>query len=212
MRLRPAHALTVLTALALAGCTAGGGDDAEKAPETEETASPQETVEELESAAGEEEPVAIEPLSVIATRATSDGDVSAEVDLNAVTVSGDVMTVLFTVRNLSDGKWQLSHFFDDGSAHAPLADGDTETGSADPDLGFTTDGVTVVDTANGLLHRAAYDDTGTCACSSGLSSKFVGGGEQMVLTTAFTAPPEDVTHVTVQIPGVGSFDDVELTR
>jgi hypothetical protein len=76
----------------------------------------------------------------------------------------------------------------------------------------TTDGVTVIDTANGMMHRAAYDTAGNCACNVGLSGQFIGPGEAMVLTTAFAAPPEDVDTVTVQIPGAGSFDDVPLSR
>jgi hypothetical protein len=125
------------------------------------------------------------------------------------------MTVLFTVRNLagSGGNWQISTFFDDGSSRAPLDDEGAELSEQSSSLlAFTTDGVTVVDTANGMLHRAAYDTAGNCACTVDLSNHFVGPGEARVLTTSFAAPPEDVDTVTVQIPGAGSFADVPVSR
>jgi hypothetical protein len=124
------------------------------------------------------------------------------------------MTVLFTVRNVaqSGGNWQISTFFDDGSSRAPLAaEGRERSEESDTLLAFTTDGVSVVDTANGMLHRAAYDTAGSCACTVGLVGQMVGPGQAVVLTTSFAAPPEDVETVTVQIPGAGSFDGVAVS-
>lgn len=212
--------LTVVLAvgLALTACTAGGGDapedeGTEPSVTSEEAEAAKGAAEDLAAAAGDDvEPIAIDKeLPVLATRPTTAGDIALEIDLNGVTVSGEVMTVLFTARNLGEERWQVSDYFDDGSSRAPLVDGE-EAEESDGRLAFTTDGVTVIDTANGLMHRTAYDTQGGCACSSNLVGTFVDQGAALVLTTSFAAPADDVETVTVTIPGAGSFDDVPVTR
>lgn len=217
----------VLAGLAVVGlltaCTAGGddspSDDAtHEAPSAAETEAVDGALEDLDAGAGEDaEPVAIEEeLPVLATRETSDGRTSLEIDLNSVRVTGEVMTVVFTARNVGDDdRWQISGYFDDGSGYAPLdADGTRDEENTDHSTvrAWTTDGVTVLDGVNNRVHRAAYDTAGNCACSVNLGERFIAPGEALVLTTAFAAPPEDVTEVTVQIPGAGSFDGVPLSR
>lgn len=202
------------TALLLAGCTDADEPEAggTQAPEQAEAA--QDAATDLQAAAGEDaEPTALPAdLPVLATRATTDGSTPLEIDLNAVTVSGDVMTVLFTARNLGDDNWQISEYFDDSYGTAPLDTDGARSDEHQTRLAFSTDGVAVLDPVNGTMHRAAYDTAGNCACNVDLSSRFVGAGEQVVLTTAFAAVPDDVETVTVQIPGAGAFDDVPVTR
>lgn len=212
---RPALPLALVVAVALlAGCSANGGDDDAEDPSTPDAQGSQavdETVEDLQAAAGENaDPIPVpEDLPVIATRTTTSRSVPLEIELNSVTASGKVMTVVFTVRNTGTEEWTIGTFFDDGSERAPLDDAGA-LGDARHSLVWTTDGVVVLDPVNGRLHRAAYDSAGHCACNIDLIVADVAPGEAMVLTTAFAAPPEDVTHVTVQIPGAGSFDDVPL--
>jgi hypothetical protein len=219
---RPVLRLASLTAAALllSGCT---GEDEPRgestsvgAREAEEAEAARDTTESLRAAAGEdaeEQPVTA-TLPVLGTRATTAGATALEIDLNDVSVNGEVMTVLFTVRNVGEagGNWQIGGHFDDGSPRAPLDDEGTPSEESSILLLNTTDGVTVTDTANGMLHRAAYDTSGSCVCSVDLSNHFVGPGEAIVLTTSFAAPPEDVDTVTVQIPGAGSFDGVAVSR
>lgn len=215
---RPALPLAlVLTLGLLAGCTVGGGDDAPESSadtDAQATRAVEDTVEDLQSAAGEDaEPVPVQQeLPVLATRTSAAGSIPLEIELNSVTATGQVMTVVFTARNTGEERWQISEFFDDGSGYAPLDDAGTRSEEHETMLAWSTDGVAVLDPVNGRLHRAAYDSTGSCACNVDLGNRFVGPGEAVVLTTAFGAPPEEVTHVTVQIPGAGSFDDVPLGR
>jgi len=219
-RLRPVLLTLAATAL-LAACSSTSAENDPPAGKgsgasvSETSAAGAEVAAELQDAAGpdvEPQPLAAE-LPVVATRETTDGNVSIAIDLNSVSVSGKVMTVLFTARNISDdGRWQISDYFDDGLYSAPLDEAGARSEETDTHNGSTTDGVAVVDNANGTMYRAAYDAAGNCACNVDLGGKFVPAGEGMVLTTLFAAPPEDVETVTVQIPGAGSFTDVPLTR
>jgi hypothetical protein len=217
---RPVLHLASLTAaaLVLTGCTAGDEPRSEATSvSSEEADAARKTTEAMRAGAGEdaqEQPVSA-TLPVLGTRATTAGATPLEIDLNDVSVSGEVMSVLFTVRNVAEsgGNWQISTYFDDGTSRAPLdADGEQRSAESSTELAFTTDGVTVIDTVNGMLHRAAYDTSGSCACTVDLSNHFVGPGEARVLTTSFAAPPEDVETVTVQIPGAGSFEGVAVSR
>lgn len=217
-RLRPVLVTLAATVL-LASCSSTSGEtDASAgtgAGSSEASTAGAEVAEDLQNAAApdvEPQPVETE-LPVIATRETTAGQTPLAIDLNSVSASGEVMTVLFTVRNLSDdGRWQISDYFDDGLYSAPLDDAGARSDETSTHNGSTTDGVAVVDNANGTMYRAAYDSAGNCACNVELGSKFVAAGEGMTLTTLFAAPPEDVETVTVQIPGAGSFTDVPLTR
>ncbi|MCK6211580.1 hypothetical protein KZX45_13600 [Georgenia sp. EYE_87] len=202
-------------ALLLAGCTSSdGGSDGDQADPSAASTAGADVAEELRSsAAPDAEPQPVETaLPVIATRATSDGDNLLEIDLNTVSVSGDVMTVVFTARNVGDGRWQIHQYFDDGLLSAPLDDEGTRGEDAPLKNGATTDGVSVIDTTNGTVHRAAYDVAGNCACSVNLTVRNVEPENSLVLTTSFAAPPEDVESVTVQIPGAGAFADVPVNR
>lgn len=224
MRRRPRPvrllAASATAALLLTGCTGSDEPESDGSVATtvsaDEAQAAEETTEDLRADAGEDaEPQPVTAtLPVLGSRQTTAGETPLQIDLNDVSVAGEVMTVLFTVRNLAevDDTWQIASTFDDGTGTAPL-DGDGEKSEEFVLLNASsTDGVTVIDTANGMMHRAAYDTAGNCACNVGLSGQFIGPGEAMVLTTAFAAPPEDVDTVTVQIPGAGSFDDVPLSR
>ncbi len=211
---------TVLAAVAaatlLTACTSSeSGDDAGATSATETATAGAEVAEDLQASAGpdaEPQPVPAD-LPVVATRSTSHGSIPVEIDLNSVSAAGEVMTVVFTVRNVGDDNdWQISDYFDDGLYTTPLDEDGTRSEESDTIHGSTTDGVSVVDTTNGTMYRAAYDAAGNCACNVDLGGKFVDPGQELVLTTMFAAPPEDVETVTVQIPGAGAFTDVPLTR
>lgn len=211
-------ASTLTAVLLLSSCGSGGGSGAasDAVSDGDGAAAAQHTVEDLQSAAGEDaEPQVVSAeLPVIATRETVDNDIPLGVDLNAVTVSGKIMTVLFTAHNLDkdDQRWQIAGFFDDGSGNAPLDSDGKRSEQFDVMLMDSTDGITVLDTVNGALYHAAYDSARSCLCDVDLGNSFVASGQAIVLMTAFAAPPEDVETVTVYIPGAGSFDNVPLTR
>lgn len=216
-------AAALVAALVLAGC--GGAEDptttepadetaeesTAEAPQPEGAKEAKEAEEKLEGAAGEEEVEVPDDLPVVATRPISEDGVELEIDLNSASATGEVMTVLFTVRNIGDSRITINRMFDDGSNQAPLDD-DGEDRQEVLNLGFTSDGVTVIDPAEGMMHRAAYDDSGWCACSGNLGTVSLEPDDAIVLTTSFAAPPESTETVTVSIPVAGAFEDVPLVR
>jgi|SRR5690625_988829 len=191
--------------------SAGTGNQGGEDQAGDDAAQIQETEEKLRDAAGQDSTAVPEELPVIASRNVSGETSQLEVDLNSVTASGEVMNVMFTVRNVGDATQAIDRMFDDGLHSAPLADGGHE-GEIDPLLAYTTDGVTVLDPAESTMYRAAYDDSGACACSGNLHIVNLEPGDAVLLTTAFAAPPEQTKSVTVDIPLAGSFENVSLTR
>ncbi|BDA64811.1 hypothetical protein [Actinomyces capricornis] len=187
----------------------GGSQQASNAP-----AAVTSVLESTRASAGSTEPVPISTeLPVLASRETSQNGRSLTMTLNSVTVSGGVTTVLFSVTNMgSEGSdhWQVGSNLADDISGVPLnAEGAV---SNTPVRDDNADGVTIIDTANSQVYRAAYDTGGSCLCSSGLSGVFVDPGQTVVFQTSFAALPEDVSTVTVTIPLAGSFDNVSVTR
>ncbi|WP_336921518.1 hypothetical protein [Aquipuribacter sp. SD81] len=204
------------TVVLLASCTLSSGEEGptsdEAAPATAEQGAADaraggvaDTVDVVLAAAGTDEVAVTDDLPVVATRAAEDADGAYEVDLNGVAVRGELMTVVFTLRvqTVAGGSFTVNNLFDDGRS---------VDGPGGPSY-FSTDGVYVLDGAEGTRHLAAYDSGGRCVCSDALNS--VAGlqeGSSVVLTTTMAAPPESTSTVDVVIPGVGAFADVALER
>lgn len=207
--------------LVLAGCSADG--DAEPQPDgaagvgttsTEQeagaaaddtaTADLDATVEDLQDAAGEDTTDVTGELPVVATRAAASPDGAYEVDLNGVTVQDELMTVVFTYRQVDGDRTRfLGGMFDDQISQG---------GPSGPGR-FSTDGVYVLDTAEGTRHLAAYDSEERCVCSWGLhATSSVEAGSSVVLSTTFSAPPEGTEVVDVVIPTVEVFSGVPVQR
>lgn len=219
---RPTHATWTLAALGaaaalvLGGCSMAGGepespdtsasDAASEAAQERDAEQLGEAAETLSSGSPSAEPTPIEDLPVVATRTASADGQPIEVDLNGVNVEGDVMSAVFTVRNVGQGRIQLSQSFDDGVSNV-LPDGGSSTDNA-----FTADGVYVLDGVNAKRHLVARDSSGRCVCSGNFSSTFVSAGQQVVLSATFTAVPDDVETVSVVVPLAGEFAGVPVTR
>lgn len=212
----PAPAPVLLGALLLGGCTLGGQDDPGA---TASGAAPQSgtragtgsaqiggTVEVLLASAGQESVDLSGELPVLATRSASSSDGDYEVDLNGVAVREELMTVVFTVRvvTLDGAIFSVNRLFDDGQ----VREGDSIT---DPSAS-STDGVFVLDPAEGTRHLVAYDSQNRCVCSVALASAGLDAGGSSTLTATFAAPPEGTTTVDVVIPTVGAFTGVTLER
>lgn len=136
-------------------------------------------------------------LPVLASRGAEGTDGTYEVDLNGVSVQGELMTVVFTYRQLDgDGTTLLGGTFDDQISQG---------GGSSPGR-FSTDGVYVLDPAQGTPHLAAYDSEERCVCSWGLhATGGVTAGGSLVLSTTFSAPPESTEVVDVVIPTIEVF-------
>lgn len=226
MHVKPARFAVLASALmlALGACSATPEEEPSQAEDVEsEDSSPaadreaEDAEQQMDAAAGPgaEEIEYDGTLDVIATREAAFGAIEVELELNSVRVSGELMNVLFTVTNIGGGKWHITQDFDSGERSLPPSDpGEPEEDREDLEDTqlHTTDGVTVTDDANGMVHRAAYDRAGNCLCSSGLAGSFVEEGNSVLLSTRFAAPPEGVDTVTVEIPHFGTFDDVPLSR
>ena len=73
---------------------------------------------------------------------------------------------------------------------------------------YTAEGLRLVDEFNGKELFPLVDDDGGCMCSRNLER--VGPGQSIVVSAKFPAPPPNVTHASLQIPGFSSFDGVSL--
>lgn len=206
-------AVALLAHVLLGGCTLGGGDgvdsdptDAAPAPSDGEPQEIGETVEVLLAAAGEENVDLSGELPVVGTRPASSSSGDYEVDLNGVAVKGELMTVVFTLRvqTVSGSIFSVNDIFDDGT---------TREGDEAGVTTYSTDGVYVLDPAEGTRHLVAYDSEGGCVCAVGLNGR--GGldeGGTLTLSSTFAAPPEGTTTVDVVVPSVGAFTGVTLER
>lgn len=204
----------------LAACSLVGGSEGSDSADSQESHAPQSAPQEVNSvlettqaSAGSTAPVSVSSeLPIIGEREGVGDDVSLKIALNSVTVSGGTTTVLFSVTN-TEGEagddWQVADHLSDGVSGVPLnADGAVSDKSGDTS---NTDGVTVLDTTNQQIYRAAYDTGGNCLCSS-THSQFIDPGYTVVFQTTFAALPEDVSSVTVSIPMAGAFENVPVTR
>jgi hypothetical protein len=68
----------------------------------------------------------------------------------------------------------------------------------------TAAGIALVDAVNGRRHFTLRDGDGRCACSPDV--ELLPRGARLPVYVSFPAPPEDVTEMTVQIPGFGTIE------
>jgi hypothetical protein len=148
------------------------------------------------------------PLGSIGSRSTSENGQQLEVTLNEVRAQGQLMTVIWTVKNVSrSGAWQVAGFFSDGVAQK------ADTGETPPSEGSgNADGVYAVDTANSKRYLPARDPEGNCVCSANGNSVFLAAGDTTAFQATFKAPPDAVGSVDVNIPHVGLFSNVAISR
>ena len=219
-RLMAAVSAAALATGTLAACSLVGGSEGSDSADSQESHAPQSAPQEVNSvlentqaSAGSTAPVSVSSeLPVIGERDTSSGETPLKVALNSVTVSGGTTTVLFSVTNAGEGSgngWHVWDNFSDQVTGVPLnSEGKMSDAGGD---GANTDGVTVLDTTNQQVYRAAYDTGGNCLCSP-TGSLHIAAGQTVVFQTTFAALPEDVSSVTVTIPLAGSFENVPVTR
>jgi hypothetical protein len=144
--------------------------------------------------------------------ATVDGT-RLRVDLNELRVEGRITRLNFSVNNLdpdpnpgsSSTRFQIAQHLSDGIFQAS----GQQTAAGDGD---SADGVYLVDTVNAKRYLAARTADGSCVCSTDLANQFVDPGHSLVLTVVYAALPAGVTAVDVDVPGFGSFPQVQVSR
>jgi hypothetical protein len=73
------------------------------------------------------------------------------------------------------------------------------------------DGVSLVDPDAAKRYLVARDDKGACLCTSFFGGLTVNPGATGLLRAYFTAPPPEVSTVTVEVSNVGAFSDVPVS-
>jgi hypothetical protein len=73
---------------------------------------------------------------------------------------------------------------------------------------YTAEGLRLSDEFNGRELFPLVDDDGSCLCSRNIEK--IGPGEAIVVSAKFPAPPANVTHASLLVPGFSSFDGVPL--
>jgi hypothetical protein len=73
----------------------------------------------------------------------------------------------------------------------------------------TAGGLRLVDEVNGREHVPLRDGEGRCLCSTGIDTPR-SPGESVVVSAKFPAPPADVGHASLQVPGFASIGRVRI--
>jgi hypothetical protein len=183
-----AHLLAA--SLILAGC---GGENSER-DGTDPTSDPaQETTAtsgrvERVSAAPEPAPEAPRPAdAVIQTQEGSPGHI--HVDLTRASVTGDVLTVQLRFRNTSDSRYTTVRF--------PIEE------------------VSYIEDATARRHGVLVDEAGTAMASPVEREQIIlnlARGDSKVAWFRFAAPDPQSHTISINIPGVGPFDGIPVTR
>lgn len=105
------------------------------------------------------------------------------------------LTFSVTRTDSNKDRWQVGQTFGGSQAKSTLS----------------VSGVELLDTVNGKLHTVALDQERNCVCSAETSSTFLEGGDSVLFSATYGAPPESVTTMGVRIPKVGTFNDVALS-
>lgn len=94
---------------------------------------------------------------------------------------------------------------------APLgSDNSWSVNSAFADSGYDLSGLRLLDPVSGGSYRPAEDGKGDCICTSTISLTIEAGSSTRV-SAQFPAPAANVKKMTINVPGVGSFPDVQLS-
>ncbi len=128
---------------------------------------------------------------MLATRTSGLGGGQVRADVLTLRRSGDLLTLELQLTNLDSG----SRFSSQSFAVNPGDDAVT--------------GITLVDGRNKKRYLPAKDSAGMCLCSKAIINLSEGGST--VLSATYAAPPADVTTLSVELPGFGTFADVPVS-
>ena len=112
--------------------------------------------------------------------------------------SGGTVTLTFTVVNSAGANFNL-----------------TDTLSTPGQVGGTWDvaKVALLDVPNKKKYLVMRDSEKNCVCSrGGFSDREMKGGTSRTFWAKFQAPPENVTKMTIEMPGTPPFEDLPITQ
>ncbi len=189
----------VLLGLGLSGCSATTADPAGQsaAPTSSAEGDASERPEQTSASASASAPAgSASPRSgsageVLATSTSELGTGQARADVLTLRRSGDLLTLEIRLTNLESGGLVSAESF-------PANLGDN-----------AVTGITLVDGRNKKRYLPAKDSAGTCLCSKA-SINLAEGGSTIVSAT-YAAPPADVTTLSVELPGFGTFADLPVS-
>jgi hypothetical protein len=193
-------------AVALGACEAGqgqggGGDERryeQSSPKATEQQSGDRPSEEAPSGAGQAPEQSGQP---IATQEVNEDGSNLRVDIVSLKRSNRFISLSWkvTVKEAgSNGYWQLSTRLSTNRVN-----------------GYNVSAVTLVDTVNSLRYKVARsgasgNDDGSCVCSR-TGGRRLEAGDAVSYFATFTAPPLDVTKITVDLVSLGTFNDVPIS-
>ncbi|GAA3754907.1 hypothetical protein HDA32_004263 [Spinactinospora alkalitolerans] len=176
--------------LLLAGCGLFGGDPEEEG--AEDSGSGGEPVN-----AGAVDPGEAEPRETLASQDFRDDGSDLHIAVHELARRGETVELTFSVTNTGDTEWDHGGFFSGGNV---LSDDKNTVAS-----------VELIDARTGRLHLVARDADGACVCSTPGYGFTLGGGDSLLLSATYGAPPEEIETMGVRIPGAGTFNDVPLS-
>ncbi|SEA55377.1 hypothetical protein SAMN02910418_01873 [Bowdeniella nasicola] len=210
-KLTTAAAASLLAAtLALAACTSNS-DNAKESPTTqptptsEESATTETTAPDSETTSDSESAAPKGADAPAASREFSFKEGAFKVDILPIRDDGTLATVNVVVTNTRSAAVPLVGMFSNGDISIPNSD------KQDSTLQNSTRGIAVTDDKNKKIHRAAFDTSDRCLCSRTDEGNLQAGGST-TLHTQVASLPEDVTEVTVTLPGIGGVHNVPVVR
>ncbi len=211
--MRPLRTAGAILALALVAGGCGGGDDEDRPSSANDDRTSQST-EGVDALGGSREEAPAEPSGeeptsgeTIAARDGQIDDDAVRLEITELRRSGATTALTFELSvnearaGETDASAQIGTTFDDGLS---VSDGKGQDS-------FTTDGISLIDSANRKRYLVARDSEGVCVCDGQLVSTFVEPAGPVLLSATFGAPPADVETVDVVIPKFGTFKDVPLS-
>lgn len=133
---------------------------------------------------------------IVASRTSSDGGKTINLDLYRIVRDGNLAHVTFTLRSTEE--YQVGDL---------LSAGLRSRFQTTPDA---ADGVTLIDPVHSKLYLVAGQGDKQCLCSMDLSAVFLADDVPAMITASFAAPPRDVSSMEVQIPHFGVITRVPV--
>lgn len=197
--------------VAVGGCGGDGGEETRGGDEDGATAQNGENGDASSATptTPEGEPVAEEPVEVLAAREGSIDGERVLLEIVELNRSGETAALTFRLSLVNPDPGADAATGDLGAHVSSTFTNEALMSVADVPL-LSVDGVALVDAENAKKYLVARDSEGLCVCDRNLSEAYVAPEAPLLLSATFGAPPDDVEDVDVVIPRFGTFKDVPI--